>query len=347
MRLVNLLFVFVLAPFIGLGIAFVDFELKAQDMSLPFKGLNASVETIEKDSKYLWQNVTILNRSAVEQDRNYKDQNRVLGNLAAKSQSQKEMSDQIYEDRILSMLGPPIGIHRSARVEIKVFKLDELGYRGYIAKLKLFDPSAFNVLLAAGGLGRRETTERAVARTGAVLGINGGGFYTAVSNGVQQAYPIGNTVIEGKFVGGFNPSSEVFFSGISKSGKFIGGTFTDYAALANLEPWQGVSFLPVLIKGGKPLKVPGEWATTKQPRTIIGEYANGDLIMIVVDGRQSDWSSGVTLERLQDKLAELGVKEGYNLDGGGSSTFIFKGQVLNRPSDGEHRPVVTNIIIRP
>jgi len=96
-----------------------------------------------------------------------------------------------------------------------------------------------------------------------------------------------------------------------------------------------VSFLPVLIKGGKPLKVPGEWATTKQPRTIIGEYANGDLIMIV------------TLERLQDKLAELGVKEGYNLDGGGSSTFIFKGQVLNRPSDGEHRPVVTNIIIRP
>jgi len=69
--------------------------------------------------------------------------------------------------------------------------------------------------------------------------------------------------------------------------------------------------------------------------------------MIVVDGRQSDWSSGVTLERLQDKLAELGVKEGYNLDGGGSSTFIFKGQVLNRPSDGEHRPVVTNIIIRP
>jgi hypothetical protein len=85
----------------------------------------------------------------------------------------------------------------------------------------------------------------------------------------------------------------------------------------------------------------------RQPRTIIGEYANGDLILIVVDGRQADWSSGVTLERLQVKLAELGVKEGYNLDGGGSSTFIFKGEVLNRPSDGKQRPVVTNIVIMP
>ena len=55
----------------------------------------------------------------------------------------------------------------------------------------------------------------------------------------------------------------------------------------------------------------------------------------------------MTLERLQVKLAELGVKEGYNLDGGGSSTFVFKGEVLNRPSDGKQRPVVTNIVIMP
>jgi exopolysaccharide biosynthesis protein len=102
-----------------------------------------------------------------------------------------------------------------------------------------------------------------------------------------------------------------------------------------------------LIKAGKPQPVPEEWQSTKQPRTIIGEYANGDFIMIVVDGRQSDWSSGVTLERLQNKLAELGVKEGYNLDGGGSSTMVFKGQVLNRPSDGKERKVSNNIVIMP
>ncbi len=119
----------------------------------------------------------------------------------------------------------------------------------------------------------------------------------------------------------------------------------DEESLNRLNPQQGVSFLLVLIKD--PLAVPKEWETTKQPRIIIGEYANGDFILIVVDGRQSDWSSGVTLERLQNKLAELGVKEGYNLDGGGSSTMVFKGKVLNRPSDGNERAFSNNIVILP
>lgn len=52
-----------------------------------------------------------------------------------------------------------------------------------------------------------------------------------------------------------------------------------------------------------------------------------------------------TLDEIE--LAELGVKEGYNLDGGGSSTFVFQGRTLNRPSDGKQRPVSTNIVILP
>jgi exopolysaccharide biosynthesis protein len=39
--------------------------------------------------------------------------------------------------------------------------------------------------------------------------------------------------------------------------------------------------------------------------------------------------------------------EGYNLDGGGSSTFVYGNEVLNRPSDGKLRPVVTNIVFMP
>ncbi len=347
MRLVNLLIILVFAPFIGLGMALAGFGRQAEELGLPLDRMSRPVEAAEKEAASLQQSVSSLNLSAAEQERRYREQESFLGRLAVKSEAQKEMSDQIYEERILAMLGPPIGVHRSSRVEIKVFKLDELGYRGYIAKVKLFDPSAFKVVLAGDRLGEKETTGSAVARTGAVLGINGGGYYSAVKDGRQLAYPIGNTVIDGKFVGGFTADDDVFFAGIRKNGKFIGGTFSTYGDLARLDPWQGVSFLPVLIKEGRPLQVPRQWATTRQPRTIIGEYANGDLIMIVVDGRQSDWSSGVTLERLQVKLAELGVKEGYNLDGGGSSTFVFKGNVLNRPSDGRQRPVVTNIVIMP
>lgn len=347
MRIVNLLLIFVIAPFIGVGIAFADFGRKAQDMELPLDSISAVVQKVENGVSELGRDAAALNRTAADQERYYREQEKVVSLLAGKSQEHKKLSDDIYEKRILAMLGPPIGIHASDRVEIKVFKLDELGYRGYIAKVKLHDPSVFRVVLGGDRPGVMETTGDAVARTGAVFGINGGGFYNTFEGGRTVTYPIGNTVMDGKFIRGFNPSDDVFFAGIRKSGKFIGGIFPAYDPLIKLEPWQGVSFLPVLIQDGKPIPLPKQWQTTRQPRTIIGEYANGDLIMIVVDGRQADWSSGVTLERLQVKLAELGVKEGYNLDGGGSSTFIFKGVVLNRPSDGSQRPVVTNIVILP
>ena len=103
--------------------------------------------------------------------------------------------------------------------------------------------------------------------------------------------------------------------------------------LTALKPYQGVSFIPVLLKDGKKVEIPDDWKTTNQPRTIIGKYANDDLIMIVIDGRQGDWSVGVTLEHLQDKLLELGVKEAYNLDGGGSAPCTLTGgakQALGR-----------------
>lgn len=343
MRQFSLFLVFSLAPFIGLLLFFTALPKSLQALEMPLKSLHEGTGIIEGQLLELRRDTGLLYETVQELERLYQDQSNILESLAGKSQEHRQLSDGIYEQRILAMLGPPVGSHRSGRVEIKVFKLDELGYRGYIAKIKLFDPGALKVVLAGDKPGNLETTANAVKRTGAILGINGGGFYNAGG----KSLPIGNTVIDGKLVGGFTPADDVFFAGIGKSGSFIGGVFTKKEDLLKLDPWQGVSFLPVLIRQGQPASIPEEWKTTRQPRTIIGEYANGDLILIVVDGRQADWSSGVTLERLQVKLAELGVKEGYNLDGGGSSTFIFKGEVLNRPSDGKQRPVVTNIVIMP
>ncbi len=336
--------IFLLAPFIGPALAVMGLENYTNQMSIPAQEVNQSIEQLEKGVSTLYQNTVTVSESAAELEKEYRDQEQALEELTNISQSQKEMSDQIYEERILAMLGPPIDSYISDKVNIKVFKLDEMGYRGYIAKVKLFDPGAVKVVLGQDKLGSGETTSSAVTRTGAILGVNGGGFY----HSGNQILPLGNTVVDGEFVNGFHPSNgDIFFAGISRDGDLIGGKFYDEESLARLNPQQGVSFLPVLIKDGQPLAVPKEWETTKQPRTIIGEYANGDFILIVVDGRQSDWSSGVTLERLQYKLAELGVKEGYNLDGGGSSTMVFNGKVLNRPSDGTQRAVANNIVILP
>jgi len=342
--LIFVIIFFLLGPFIGPGLALMDFDEQIHRMVIPAEQVRAGFEQVENSIDALHQSAFVVSNTAAQQEKEYKEQEETIDTLAIISQEHTKLSDQIYEERILAMLGPPVDSYSSNKVEIKVFKLDELGYRGYIAKVKLYDPGVVQVVLGQDKLGSLETTGSAVNRTGAILGVNGGGFF---SSG-KQILPIGNTVVNGKFVTGFHPSNgDVFFTGISKNGNLIGGKFYDEESLTRLNPQQGVSFLPILIKGGQPQTVPKEWATTKQPRTIIGEYANGDFILIVVDGRQSDWSSGVTLERLQNKLAELGVKEGYNLDGGGSSTMIFKGKVLNRPSDGKQRSVANNIVIIP
>lgn len=348
MRRITFLLLFILAPFFGLAITTYSLTSDLQDLLLPVELTSSSVVAIGNDFNRIYENMGFIADKAETQKEQFKEQQATLGELSQQVTDQNQLSEEIYEQRILAMLGPPIKQHNSKRVEIKVFQLDELGYRGYIAKVKLFDPSALKVVLAKDTLGEKETTLEATERTGAIFGINGGGFYTEMRDGKSYAVHMGNVIINGKFITPFNPYPEnLFFAGINRAGKFIGGIFYEEKQLIDLNPWQGVSFVPVLIKGGLARPIDQEWIETKHPRTIIGEYANGDLIFIVVDGRQTDWSSGVTLERLLEKLVELGVKEGYNLDGGGSSTFVYDGEVLNRPSDGKPRPVVTNIVIMP
>ncbi len=348
MRIVNLLALLMIAPLLGMFLTLTGLTASAQNLLIPVEQTNIALETFQENVTEFGGKLAVFHEQVDEQKSQYEEQDKFLGSLADAASKHEKQSDQIYEERILTMLGPPVKEYASRRVEIKVFKLAELGYRGYIAKVKLFDPKAFKVVLAQDTIGAKETTMEAVKRTGALLGINGGGFYTEMRNGKAQGIHIGNVVINGKLVGPFNAyPGNLSFSGINRAGRLIGGIFTEEEQLMSLNPWQGVSFIPVLIKGGVKHPIPPDWAKTNQPRTIIGEYANGDLIMIVVDGRQSDWSSGVTLERLIDKLVELGVKEGYNLDGGGSSAFVYKNEVLNRPSDGKLRPVVTNIVIMP
>lgn len=345
---VNVLLFFLAAPLVAGLLACSHFAAASPALAFPAAPLAEEVADLSEEIDRLGEAADTLGMLAQEQEEMFTVQDTVLSGLAARSEAQRQLSDDIYEQRILDMLGPAVAAHLSDRVEIKVFRLNELGYRGYIAKVKLFDPTAFRVVLPKSGLGHKEATSTAAERTGAILAVNGGGFYNEVRNGTNYTRLIGNTVIDGKLVEPFNGyPGDLFFAGINRRGQVIGTVPQSEAELLALKPYQGVSFIPVLLKDGKKLAIPGEWANAKQPRTIIGKYANDDLIMIVIDGRQGDWSVGVTLEHLQGKLLALGVKEAYNLDGGGSSAMYFNGKVLNRPSDGRERLVANNIVVMP
>lgn len=80
------------------------------------------------------------------------------------------------------------------------------------------------------------------------------------------------------------------------------------------------------------------------PRTLMGFRSNGSMIIMVVDGRgtAADYKEGVSLAEAAELLRIEGCVEGYNFDGGGSSTLVVRNnyggfEVVNTPSDGSER----------
>lgn len=92
--------------------------------------------------------------------------------------------------------------------------------------------------------------------------------------------------------------------------------------------------------------------TGTAPRTAVGIKSNGNLIFYTIDGRQSGYSTGITIKTLALRIQELGCVDAINLDGGGSTTIggVFPGfedfSVSNRPSDGSARKCANYIFLQ-
>ena len=112
-----------------------------------------------------------------------------------------------------------------------------------------------------------------------------------------------------------------------------------------------VSAGPTLVRDGGPIFNAGEALTRAQltgrnPRTAVGQRADGGIVFVAVDGRQPGWSVGITNWELALTLVRYGCVTGFALDSGGSTTVAFDGQVLNRPSDrGGERAVGEAVVI--
>jgi exopolysaccharide biosynthesis protein len=90
----------------------------------------------------------------------------------------------------------------------------------------------------------------------------------------------------------------------------------------------------------------GAFATTRHPRSAVGWRGDGTLLLVVVDGRQGDYSVGMSLSELTELFRSLGAVEALNLDGGGSTTLVVGGAVANRPSDPQgERPVANALLL--
>lgn len=75
------------------------------------------------------------------------------------------------------------------------------------------------------------------------------------------------------------------------------------------------------------------FAAERHPRTLIGASANGTIWLVTVDGRNAQQSVGMTFAELQTLAEGLDLSYALNLDGGGSTTMVVKGRIVNQPSD--------------
>ena len=113
--------------------------------------------------------------------------------------------------------------------------------------------------------------------------------------------------------------------------------------------YQSWSLGPKLIEnGGLPASYDGAAGTLhsvldhRDPRAAIGYYEPGHYCLLVVDGRQGEYSKGLTLTQLSELFLALGCTDAYNLDGGQTAAMVFDGMVVNRPyHDGR---VVSDVI---
>lgn len=234
--------------------------------------------------------------------------------------------------------GTVIGQYSDSKTSITLKQYREYDSNIYVADVTVSDASDLKTALANNTYGRNitDTTSDMAANNNAVLAINGD-YYGAR----QSGYVIRN----GKLYRDTSGNRDALV--IQKNGefKFVSESETSASDLLQEGALQVFSFGPVLLNNGEVSVGENDevgMAMASNPRTAIGYLGNNHYVFVVSDGRTSE-SAGLSLYELASFMKELGVKDAYNLDGGGSSTMVFKGEIINNPTtsgrSGEERAV--------
>ena len=113
---------------------------------------------------------------------------------------------------------------------------------------------------------------------------------------------------------------------------------------------EGIGGMPLLVRDRQNVAPTMCWSAGfcgRNPRTGVGFTAGGQVLLLTVDGRQPGWSVGMTMAEFAQQFVRLGATWALNLDGGGSTTMVVRGDVKNRPSGGRLRRVGSAIVVRP
>ena len=223
--------------------------------------------------------------------------------------------------------GTVIGTYSDSKSKITVTQYRAYDSNIYVADVEVTDGTSILSAFANNTYGRNitDTTSDMAEENNAVLAINGD-YYGAR----QSGYVIRNGVVYR------NQGSSGEDMVISKDGSlsFISESDTTTDSLIQKQAWQVLSFGPVLVENGQIAVTENDevgMAMASNPRTAIGTVAKNHYLFVVSDGRTSE-SAGLSLYELANFMKSLGATNVYNLDGGGSSTMVFQGEVVNNPT---------------
>ena len=205
----------------------------------------------------------------------------------------------------------------------------------YVADITLSSSDYLKTAFAQNAYGTNVTAKTSVTAddNNAILAVNGD-YYGANSTG----YVIRNGVVYRDTVREDSSNGDL---AIYKDGSFkvIYEDQISAEQLVNDGVVNLLAFGPALVENGEiAVETNSEvgQAMASNPRTAIGIIDENHYIIVVSDGRTSE-SEGLSLYQLAEVMKSYGAKTAYNLDGGGSSTLYFNGQVINKPTTGGNK----------
>lgn len=243
-------------------------------------------------------------------------------NISASVEGTVSISDTTTEETSADTISE----YKDSNIQITISTVNKYNTYFYVADIKVSSAAYFKTAFAKNTYGRniKQTTSVMAENNNAIFAINGD--YYGFRN---YGFVLRNGVLYRSTSGDGDALV------IDKSGNFsiADESTADAQNLADKGAWQILSFGPALVNNGEITVNSGSevgQSMASNPRTAIGQVSSLHYIVIVSDGRTSE-SEGLSLLQLAQEMKARGCTIAYNLDGGGSSTMWFNGNIINNP----------------
>ena len=267
--------------------------------------------------------------------------------------------------------------YQSNELRIAVNKVEEDGVTYYVADIWMRNINCFRTAFSSGEYrGTREHAEKIAQDNKAVLAVNGDFLNgLVIRNGVlyrkanlrpiPTPVPTPTSVPVSTLEPGLSfpaeavepvetaapqqiedPRPQRATCVLYYNGQMVTEEYDAFRSDTSMEQgaWQGWQFGPTLVRNGEAAK--DVKAQGRNPRCLLGYYEPGHYCIAMIDGRQKGYSMGMNFSEMIDLSLRLGLKEAYNLDGGGSAIMVFNGEIINQPSGtGEARKLPDMVVI--